>query len=87
MYHFNIGTLTDGKDFAEWHGVKVTSRNGASCKLARLLVANGKDDEPATLWNGGTRSMVIPSLHGWAGKTYSGGDSTPRLIKHAPYTG
>lgn len=87
MYKFTMKTRSDGQDEASCEDLVAISRNGASCKLARMMVAEGMKDGPVTLMSGDTVSMEFPSLHWLARKTYSEGQSRPRMIDFAPFVG
>lgn len=87
MYKFTMKTCPDGKDEASCNGMVAVSRNGASCKLARMMVADGMEDAPVTLMNGDTVSMEFPSLFWLAGKTYTEGHNRPRMIDFVPFDG
>ena len=86
MYDFRMTARGDGMDIAEWGGYKAQSKNGASCKLCRVLVGEGYADAPVTLWNEGTRSMVFPSMHQLAHKTFYEGEKSPRMATYVPDT-
>ena len=87
MYKFTMKTRPDGKDEASCDGLVAVSRNGASCKLARMMVAEGMKDGPVALMSGDTVSMEFPSLYWLAGKTYSEGQNRPRMIDFVPFAG
>lgn len=87
MYQFTMKTRSDGQDEASCGGLAAVSRNGASCKLARMMVAKGMDDAPVTLMSGDTVSMEFRSLYWLAGKTYSEGQNRPRMIDFVPFDG
>ena len=57
MYKFTMKTRSDGQDEASCDGLVAISRNGASCKLARMMVAEGMEDGPVVLMIGDTVSM------------------------------
>ena len=66
----------DGRDVAwiDWNGQRyeATTRNGATCKLARLLVAAGAADGAwRCVWADGRVRFSGPSLHQWATRTIS----------------
>lgn len=87
MYTFMMKTRSDGQDEASCNGLVAISRNGASCKLARMMVAEGMKDEPVVLMSGDTVSMEFPSLYWLAGKTYSEGQNRPRMVDFVPFGG
>lgn len=87
MYKFTMKTRSDGQDEASCGGLVAVSRNGASCKLARMMVAEGMVDRPVALMSGDTVSMEFPSLSWLAGKTYSEGQNRPRMIDFVPFDG
>ena len=87
MYKFTMKTRPDGKDEASCGGLVAVSRNGASCKLARMMVDEGAEDGSVTLINGDTVSIEFPSLHWLAGKTYSEGSARPRMVDFVPFDG
>lgn len=87
MYQFAMKTSPDGQDEASCGDLVAVSRNGASCKLARMMVADGMEDAPVTLMSGGTVSMEFPSLFWLAGKTYTEGQNRPRMIDFVPFAG
>lgn len=87
MYKFTMKTRPDGKDEASCGDLVAASRNGASCKLARMMVAEGMVDAPVTLMSGDTVSMEFPSLYWLAGKTYTEGQNRPRMIDFIPFAG
>ena len=87
MYKFMMKTRPDGQDEASCDGLVAVSRNGASCKLARMMVDEGAEDGSVTLINGDTVSIEFPSLHWLAGKTYSEGQNRPRMIDFVPFAG
>ena len=85
MYDFTIGTQSNGLDWAVYGEFTEQSRHGSSCKLARTLVANGFEDGEVILWNNGTKSMIFPSLHELAKKTYSEGSCSVRMKTFTPF--
>ncbi len=87
MYKFTMKTRSDGQGEASCNGLVAISRNGASCKLARMMVAEGMEDGPVVLMSGDTVSMEFPSLYWLAGKTYSEGQNRPRMIDFVPFSG
>lgn len=87
MYNFTMKTRSDGKDESSCGGMVAVSRNGASCKLARMMVAEGMEDAPVTLMSGDTVSMEFPSLSWLAGKTYSEGQNRLRMVDFAAFSG
>lgn len=87
MYKFTMKTRSDGQDEASCGDLVAVSRNGASCKLARMMVAQGMVDGPVTLMSGDTVSMEFPSLYWLAGKTYSEGQNRPRMVDFVPFAG
>ena len=87
MYKFTMKTRPDGQDEASCGDLVAVSRNDASCKLARMMVAHGMEDGPVTLMSGDTVSMEFHSLYWIAGKTYSEGQSRPRMIDFVPFAG
>lgn len=87
MYQFTMKTRSDGQDEASCNGLVAISRNGASCKLARMMVAKGVADGHVVLMSGDTVSMEFPSLYWLAGKTYSDGKNRPRMIDFVPFSG
>lgn len=87
MYKLMMKTRSDGQDKASCGGLVAVSRNGSSCKLARMMVAEGAEDGPVTLMNGDTASMEFHSLYWLAGKTYSEGQNRPRMIDFVPFSG
>lgn len=87
MYKFTMKTRSDGQDEASCGGLVAVSRNGASCKLARMMVAEGMKDGPVVLMSGDTVNMEFPSLHWLAGKTYSEGQNCPRMVDFVPFAG
>ena len=87
MYTFTMKTRPDGQDEASCDGLVAVSRNGASCKLARMMVDEGAEDGSVTLINGDTVSIEFPSLHWLAGKTYSEGSARPRMVDFVPFSG
>ena len=87
MYKFTMKTRPDGKDEASCVGMVAVSRNGVSCKLARMMVAEGMNDAPVALMSGDTISMEFPSLFWLAGKTYTEGQNRPRMIDFVPFDG
>lgn len=87
MYKFTMKARSDGQDEATCGGLVAVSRNDASCKLARMMVAEGMEDGPVTLMSGDTISMEFPSLYWLAGKTYSEGNSRPHMIDFVPFSG
>ena len=87
MYKFMMKTRPDGQDEASCSGMVAVSRNGASCKLARRMVAEGMEDAPVTLMSGDTSSMEFPSLFWLAGKTYTEGRNRPRMVDFVPFAG
>lgn len=86
MYKFTIKTRSDGQDEASCGDLVAVSRNGASCKLARMMVSEGMDDSPVTLMSGDTVSMEFPRLYWLAGKTYSEGQNRPRMVDFVPFS-
>lgn len=87
MYQFTMKTRHDGQDEASCGDLVAVSRNGASCKLARMMVAEGMEDAPVALMVGDTVSMEFPSLSWLAVKTYSEGQNRPRMIDFVPFAG
>ena len=87
MYKFTMKTRPDGQDEASCNGMVAVSRNGASCKLARMMVAEGMEDAPVTMMSGDTVSMEFSSLYWLAGKTYAEGQSRPRMTDFVPFSG
>lgn len=87
MYKFAMKTRPDGQDEAICGDKRSISRNGASCKLARMMVAEGMENGPVTLMSGDTVSMEFPSLYWLAGKTYSEGNARPRMVDFVPFSG
>lgn len=87
MYKFTMKTRSDGQDEASCNGLVAISRNGASCKLARMMVAEGMEDGPVVLMSGDTVSMEFTSLYWLAGKTYSEGNARPRMIDFVTFSG
>ena len=87
MYKFTMKTRPDGQDEASCGGLVAVSRNGSSCKLARMMVTKGMEDGPVALMSGDIVSMEFPSLYWLAGKTYAEGQNRPRMIDFAPFAG
>ena len=87
MHKFTMKTRSDGQDEASCGGLVAVSRNGSSCKLARMMVAKGMEDGPVALMSGDIVSMEFTSLYWLAGKTYAEGQNRPRMIDFAPFAG
>ena len=82
-YVFEMEDAGNGMDRATWGDFEATSKNGASCALARKVVAAGEEDGTVALTRGGRVVMQINSLHGWATQSYSEGDT--RRIARVKY--
>lgn len=72
-YVFEMDDAGNGMDRATWGDMTTTSKNGASCALARKIVATGAEDGTVALTRAGRVVMNINSLHGWATQSYSEG--------------
>jgi hypothetical protein len=66
---------------------RATSNRGATCELARLLVAAGCPEQPWQGTRNGARVLFGPSLHDWARWTYTETRSGPKRVRWHPYTG
>lgn len=78
------GRLVPDRATAEWDGrqFEAVSANGASMKLARLLVAGGCPDQPwQTVGVDGQQRLRGTSLHDWAKWTIQH-EPTPRRIPY-----
>lgn len=83
-YDFEMTQRPDGADVATWGGHSAPSKNGASAKLARMLVDAGSEDGGIRLMRAGKVAMVFKSLHFLAGRTYAEGSGSPRQTKFVP---
>ena len=79
-YVFEMSDNGNGTDRATWGDMATTSKNGASCSLARKIVATGAEDGTVVLVRAGKVLMNINSLYGWATQSYSEG-ATVRLAR------
>lgn len=87
-YRFKMIDTGSGMDRASWGNYEASSKNGASCKLARILVDAGFEDGRVTLVGSDDKPRFeIRSLHEWAKKTFLEGDGKPRLGKFVPFGG
>lgn len=87
-YRFVMDDKGAGTDRASWGDYEASSKNGASCKLARVLVEAGMPDGPMVLVGKDNRARVeIASMHEWAKKTFLEGEGKPRLGKFVPFGG
>lgn len=87
-YRFVMDDKGSGTDRASWGDYEASSKNGASCKLARVLVEAGMTDGPVVLVGKDNRSRIeIASMHEWAKKTFLEGEGKPRLGKFVPFGG
>lgn len=86
-YFFKLDQQADGRDTASFGQFLETSRNGASCKLARTLVSKGAPDAPVRLTRNGVMVLEYNSLHALAEKTFTETAGRPRMVKWAPHPG
>lgn len=84
-YFFKMSQHADGRDEATFGQFSERSRNGASCKLARTLIAEGAPDAPVRLMRNGITVLEYSSLHALAGKTFTETAGRPRMTKWAPH--
>ena len=62
------------------------SRNGATCELARILVAAGLPDDEMELYTAGKLALTIRSFHRHAQRTYREGPNEPlHSVRWYPY--
>lgn len=75
----------DGMDIAMHGKFVASSRNGASMKLARMLVDAGYPDAPFQTRRGRKVCMTGDSLHALAQLTVTEGAHSPRIVKWSPF--
>ncbi|WEQ51186.1 hypothetical protein LV478_11660 [Komagataeibacter oboediens] len=85
IYRFQMSQRADGMDVATFGKLSEGSRNGASCKLARSMVALGLPDQPVELARGERVSLTYPSLHALAKLTFTESAGHPRAMKWVPH--
>ncbi|NHN93793.1 hypothetical protein [Acetobacter sicerae] len=79
-YRFQMTQRADGMDIARFGKFEASSRNGASCKLARILVEAGANDAPVLMMRGTVACVRYRSLHWLATKTISEATGHPRMV-------
>lgn len=75
----------DGMDIAKHGKFVASSRNGASMKLARMLVEAGYPDVAFQMCRGRQVCMYGYSLHALAEATVTEGGHSPRIVKWSPF--
>ncbi|GBR03921.1 hypothetical protein [Acetobacter oeni] len=84
-YCFIMSQRSDGMDMATFGKFSASSRNGASCKLARALVDAGAPDAPVRLMRGGRPVITCPSLRTLSEQTFTEATGHPRMVKWVPH--